>query len=295
MGNIDVKSLIVRSLSGLVLFVVVLLSLASVYSFIALMLVVAIGSLLEFYKMVQIAGHKPMAKYGVIVTGIIVLLNAFVAAQLIPAELLALITLLFIIPFIMQLYNKNGNPFVDISVTLMGIVYVAMPISLMIWIAIGGLIEGSLCSLRELFSSCVTISDLYHPIVVLFCILLIWVNDVGAYLVGVSIGRRKLFQRISPKKSWEGFFGGVLVAVLFGMFAGVVMDQSILKWAGLGVIVAVSGVYGDLVESMFKRSVGLKDSGSIMPGHGGFLDRFDALLFAIPFIFVYFILFAFFE
>ena len=289
MGKIDVGSLVVRTLSGIALFVVVLLSLLSTYSFIALMLVIAVGSLFEFYRMVKTAGYKPMVKYGLVATFIIVLLNAMVAMGALPTQLLTLIALLFIAPFIFQLYNRSGNPFVDVSVSLMGIIYVALPITLMNWIAIGDLVEGSSCDFRNLFSSCmVAETPLYHPVVMLFCILTIWINDIGAYLVGVSIGRHKLFERVSPKKSWEGFLGGVVIAILFGMFAGFVMEQSMVKWGVLGIIVSVSGVYGDLVESMFKRFVDVKDSGSIMPGHGGFLDRFDALLFAMPFIFVYF-------
>ena len=293
MGKVDVRSLIVRSLSGVALFVVVLLSLLSVYSFIALMLVISVGSLLEFYRMVKTAGYKPMAKYGIITTVSIVLLNSLIAIELIPAQFIAVIALLLIIPFALQLYNKDGNPFVDVSISLMGIIYVALPISLMIWIAIGSLIEINLYCLGDVFLNFIASEGLlYDPVVVLFCIFIIWINDVGAYLVGVTIGRNKLFERISPKKSWEGFFGGVVASILFGVFAGFIMDEPMAKWGILGVIVAVTGVYGDLVESMFKRFVGVKDSGSIMPGHGGFLDRFDALLFAMPFIFVYLTIFA---
>ncbi len=293
MGKVDVRSLIVRSLSGVALFVVVLLSLLSVYSFIALMLVISVGSLLEFYRMVKTAGYKPMAKYGIITTVSIVLLNSLIAIELIPAQFIAVIALLLIIPFALQLYNKDGNPFVDVSISLMGIIYVALPISLMIWIAIGSLIEINLYCLGDVVLNFIASEGLlYDPVVVLFCIFIIWINDVGAYLVGVTIGRNKLFERISPKKSWEGFFGGVVASILFGVFAGFIMDEPMAKWGILGVIVAVTGVYGDLVESMFKRFVGVKDSGSIMPGHGGFLDRFDALLFAMPFIFVYLTIFA---
>ena len=111
---------------------------------------------------------------------------------------------------------------------------------------------------------------------------------MGAYLFGVAFGRRKLFERISPNKSWEGFFGGVACAVGVGMLVALRQDASVPAWAGAGGIVAVTGVFGDLVESMFKRSVGIKDSGNILPGHGGFLDRFDALILALPFVYTYF-------
>ena len=295
MGKIDVKSFFVRALSGLVLCFVVFFSLLSIYGFVALMLVIAVGSLSEFYGMLKIAGYKPMAKYGLATTAIIVLLNALVATELIQVELLSVILLILVIPFAIQLYNKSGNPFVDISISLMGIIYIALPISLMVWIAIGNYFGGDeIGKLYNIFDGYMLAEcELFRPDVILVCILMVWINDVGAYLVGVSMGRRKLFVRISPKKSWEGFFGGVVVSILFGAMIGLVSDQSLVKWGLLGVIVSVSGVYGDLVESMFKRFVGVKDSGNIMPGHGGFLDRFDALLFAVPFIFVYFSLFVF--
>ena len=126
--------------------------------------------------------------------------------------------------------------------------------------------------------------------VVLGVIFTVWANDIGAYLIGRWLGRHRLFERISPKKSWEGFLGGVCSAIAVGILMGYWQDASLLLWAGAGLVIAVSSVFGDLVESMLKRSVGLKDSGSIIPGHGGFLDRFDALLMAVPFVFVYFML-----
>jgi phosphatidate cytidylyltransferase len=111
---------------------------------------------------------------------------------------------------------------------------------------------------------------------------------VGAYLVGMSIGKHRLFERISPKKYWQGFWGGVLFSVAVSLIAGYMTHNEVsLWWAGLGVIISVSGVWGDLIESMFKRSVQMKDSGSIIPGHGGFLDRFDAVFVSAPIVFIY--------
>ena len=108
--------------------------------------------------------------------------------------------------------------------------------------------------------------------------------------MGVTFGKHRLCERISPKKSWEGFFGGLIgavaVAVLFGHLAG----GSLLVWGGLGLVASLSGVAGDLVESLLKREVDVKDSGKMMPGHGGFLDRFDALYIAVPYVFVYLLL-----
>ena len=121
----------------------------------------------------------------------------------------------------------------------------------------------------------------------LFYIFIIWGNDVFAYLVGMSVGRHRLCERLSPKKSWEGFFGGIAGAVAMGLVAARVLDGGYAAWAGLALVAAVSGVLGDLVESMFKRAAGVKDSGALIPGHGGVLDRFDAMLLSAPFVFVY--------
>ena len=119
-----------------------------------------------------------------------------------------------------------------------------------------------------------------------------WGCDTCAYCVGMLIGKHKMTPKLSPKKSWEGFFGGVVAAVAVGALMGLWQDASPVLWAGAGLVISVSGVYGDLVESMLKRSVNLKDSGHIIPGHGGLLDRFDALLLAVPFAFVYLVIFA---
>ena len=115
-------------------------------------------------------------------------------------------------------------------------------------------------------------------------------NDVFAYLVGVSVGRHHLYERISPNKSWEGFFGGIVGAIAMGCLAAWWLDGSYWLWCCLAAIAAVSGVLGDLIESMFKRAAGVKDSGNILPGHGGWLDRFDALIFSLPFVVAYLVL-----
>ena len=121
----------------------------------------------------------------------------------------------------------------------------------------------------------------------IFYIFIIWANDVFAYLFGITLGKHRLFERISPKKSWEGFFGGVLGAMAMGYTAATILDGNTIVWVGMALVAALSGVFGDLVESMFKRSVDIKDSGNIIPGHGGWLDRFDALILSLPFVFIY--------
>lgn len=272
------SNFITRTISGVVLLVVVVASvLLSQYSFAALMLVICIGAAGEFYKIAAMSGAAPLKGYGIIAGALVVVLNFLVAKGSLPLSALAIIVPLVVIPFIVELYRKSENPIRDLSVTIAGLMYVALPMSLMMWIGMGVGVEGA--------------QGEYTPWVVLSYIFIVWANDVGAYLVGMTIGKRRLFERISPKKSWEGFFGGLATAVIVGAVAASLMELNVMKWALLGGVISVSGVFGDLVESMFKRSVNIKDSGAIMPGHGGFLDRFDALLLSIPFVFVYFIIF----
>ena len=163
-----------------------------------------------------------------------------------------------------QLYIQDGNALDHFAHSFMGQIYVALPLCLLAWVY-----------------------NLSNHVFVLAVFVLIWLNDTGAFCVGSMLGRHRLFERISPKKSWEGFFGGVAGAVVMGLVAARVLDGGYVAWAGLALVAAVSGVLGDLVESMFKRAADVKDSGALIPGHGGVLDRFDAMLLSAPFVFVY--------
>lgn len=132
------------------------------------------------------------------------------------------------------------------------------------------------------------IENQYHPNIIFCIILLIWTNDSFAFLVGKNFGKHKLFEAVSPKKTIEGFLGGLFFAVLLAFFIGKYTNQfSILNWIIIAIIVVVFGSLGDLVESKFKRQANIKDSGKIMPGHGGLLDRLDSLFFLAPFVYLY--------
>jgi phosphatidate cytidylyltransferase len=132
----------------------------------------------------------------------------------------------------------------------------------------------------------------FSPGIIIGFFIVLWANDTGAYLTGISFGRHRLMERISPKKSWEGFAGGIIIALLVAWFLSGwlgVVDK--IHWLFIAVIVSVAGTYGDLVESMLKRSTGVKDSGTIMPGHGGFLDRFDSAIISFPLVYLFISLF----
>ena len=118
--------------------------------------------------------------------------------------------------------------------------------------------------------------------------LMLWANDTGAYKFGVRFGKHKLFERHSPKKTWEGFFGGLATGLIAAyLISAQFGDLTIMQWLSVSLIIGTAGTFGDLFESMLKRSMSIKDSGSLLPGHGGLLDRFDGLLFAAPLVFIY--------
>lgn len=300
MPNPAFNTLAVRTLSGAVLLVVVAgAMLLSPYTFIVLLLAMCAGCLHEFYNMAEKAGARPQRGLGVMAGGF-GLASAFLLAAgftgMWPGMVLTVAFVLFFAMFAAELYRKKENPVINISATLAGIIYTAAPLSMLCFVAFfplaGGIGQGPVPG--GIFGN----APAYKPMLPLCYIFLVWINDIAAYIFGVSFGRHRLFERISPKKSWEGFFGGLIVTagcgVLFGHFMAGAGDAAtnMLFWGGLAVVAVLSGVAGDLVESMFKRSVGIKDSGAIMPGHGGFLDRFDALLYSAPFVFLYFIIFA---
>ena len=183
-----------------------------------------------------------------------------------------LLTIIYL--FVSELYTKNKNAVHDLSYTMLGQMYVALPLSMINVLAFRTATDGNIH---------------FYYLLPLSVFIFLWTSDTGAYCVGSLFGKHKLFPRISPAKSWEGSIGGG-VLVLVAAFLVSLLDQNhgnlsglnTLQWLGLGLVVTVFGTWGDLVESLIKRTLGIKDSGTILPGHGGMLDRFDSSLLAIP-------------
>lgn len=170
---------------------------------------------------------------------------------------------------ITELYLKKKNPIGNWAFSMLSQLYVALPFALL--------------SVLAFHNSPETSSITYNPILPLSIFVFIWLSDTGAYCVGSLIGKHRLFERISPKKSWEGSIGGGVFSVASSfVFAHFFPFMPMWEWAGLAVIVVIFGTWGDLTESLMKRQLGIKDSGNILPGHGGMLDRFDSALMAIP-------------
>lgn len=273
------KNLLVRTASGAVLLAIVAGASLSIYSYALLLFAIMVIGLVEFYKMARHNGSKPQFITG-IATGIILFIGLALPAigvqnksvdgiEISMAMTIISISLVIPICMIIELFKVSQTPMSNIATTILGIVYVTLPLSLMMYIPLflGG--------------------NTWQPWYFLFYLFIVWANDVFAYLVGITMGKHRLCERISPKKSWEGFFGGIIGAIGVGALGAYFLDGRYEIWIGLAAIIAITGVLGDLVESMFKREAGIKDSGNIMPGHGGVLDRFDALLISAPFAFIF--------
>ncbi len=266
------KNLFVRTASGAVLVAVVFGAvLWSQWSLCALLALLIVGGMAEFYALARKCGSSPQPVIGT-VAGLSMLAIACFSDGGCDCRWFSL-ALLVPLSFICELWRRSEHPLANIGATLMGVLYVAVPFSLLYLLVYSG---GGDALDFEL-----------NKWLLLGFIVIIWANDVCAYLVGWAFGRHPLFPRLSPKKSWEGFIGGVASAVGFGLLAAWFLGDSYGLWAGLALVASITGVAGDLVESMFKRAAGVKDSGALIPGHGGVLDRFDALLLATPFVFVY--------
>jgi phosphatidate cytidylyltransferase len=186
-----------------------------------------------------------------------------------------ILTIIYLL--ISELYTKSANAVADWAYTMLGQLYIALPLALINILAF---------PVQD-----IQYYDMYLPLSVF---ILLWCNDAGAYCVGSLIGKHKLFPRISPGKTWEGSIGGGVIAIIAAGIIGYLVNNSdaghllnIWEWLGLAVIVVVFGTWGDLVESLFKRTIGIKDSGNILPGHGGMMDRFDSSLMAIPAAVIY--------
>ncbi len=239
------------------------------WTYFIIFFIICLLALLEFYKLVGLDGMLPQKTFGTICGLFIFSLSFFIEQGAISYRLYFLIFPLLSCVYMIKLYKKfERKPFTNIAYTFLGIFYVAIPFSLL--------------------NIAVFEKGEYNFEIIFGCLFILWASDTGAYVAGTLFGKRKLFERISPKKSWEGFFGGALLALVFAYgIAYFFPFFTLAQWMIIAVIIIVGGTFGDLVESLLKRSIEIKDSGTSLPGHGGFLDRFDGLLISAPFIVAY--------
>ncbi len=261
------KELKKRTLSSVVFLILVVGSiLPGAYYYLPVFSFFAFIALQEIFAIFQKQGYTPRKKIALPIGLLAFCLAFFVAKQTLPSATLLIPFLLFLSICIIELYHPQKDPLLNLSATVFGIVYVIIPFSCLHFIAFSGLNQNQYT---------------YKYLLAMFSI--IWVNDAGAYLIGSAIGKRKLFERISPGKTLEGTLGGGISALIAGFVISLyINDLSVISWILFSLIVVFGSTYGDLFESLLKRQTGIKDSGRIMPGHGGLLDRFDSTFFVAP-------------
>ena len=263
------NNIIQRSISGAL--IVILISVAmyfGVIGYFILFSIINIIALYEFSNMVKKVGlHINLTMS--IICGSLLLISGFCDIFWDYNKIYFITSALVLCIAIINLYGEHNLAFQNISLTLFSIIYISVPFTLMFYIP-------------NIFTEEWDFKIAFLPF------LLVWTNDTFAYLSGISLGKHKFFPSISPKKSWEGAIGGGIFTIIMSMLIANYTGLSILEHVIMAIIVVVFGIYGDLIESMYKRNVGIKDSGNIIPGHGGILDRMDSILYVLPAIYIFF-------
>jgi len=269
-----VKELLTRTIAGAVFAgIVVTLILSGSTGFLILLLAVQFQAIREFRKISNTPKGLPLILLHVSAAIVLIVLYMELEGWG-DRNLLLILPVLFTLLFTSALFSRRPDTFKWLGNSLLGFIWITLPLAF--FFALG---KGA-CQQE------------YNPVCPLAVIVLIWVYDSFAYLTGKLFGKHKMFPALSPKKSWEGFAGGALMTALLSfLFGPRFIDLTSLQWAMTGLILSIAAMLGDLLESKFKREFQVKDSGQLIPGHGGILDRFDSLFFAVPVIYVLFELF----
>ena len=272
------SELIKRTLTGLIFITIIIGAILwNKFSVGIIFLIISIFGLIEFFKLMEKAGFKPKKSIVSIVGAVIYSILFLYSLDPIYFKLLFILFPLLVLIVALELFRKNETPISNIAFSIMGILYVVVPFALLNFFAYG-----------NSDNTIIKIVSPNHPAYLLLGFFIIqWSCDTGAYLAGSTIGKTKLFPTISPNKTWEGFIGGMALSILIAYLISLYTNTNSIHWIGIATIVVLFGTLGDLTESQIKRSSGAKDSGSLLPGHGGFLDRFDGVLFSAPFVLAY--------
>jgi len=267
-----------RIITAIIFVIVMLIGIfGGSHTFALLILFIASVSYLEFFKLSNYEGKNDFRQISAILLGLSPIVFALIS-QVFSLSTnwyftdFAVVTIpaIFLF-FLLELHHKNKDPIKNLGIVLLGYIYIGLPYMMLVLMAFWRV-------------------D-YQPFLVIGLLLLVWLNDTGAYFAGKFLGKRLLAPNVSPKKTWEGLIGGVIATLLVSqILAYFIKEYSPQEWLIMGILCSF-GILGDLIESLFKRRANIKDSGSLMPGHGGVLDRFDAFAFVIPAIFVYFYFF----
>jgi len=242
--------------------------LLSPYAFLAFFAIICGWTVREFNIMTNKQKDVTVNLWFAFIGTILLFVSSFLSSSgIVQYPLLSVYGFFVVLVLVYELFRKQPNAIHNWAYFILGQVFIALPFSLLNFILY----------IQE-----------WQPIILLSVFVTIWVNDTGAYLVGVTFGKHRLFERISPKKSWEGFFGGATLAMLSGYIFSLYIPQiSLINWLIFSEIIVLFGTFGDLIESLLKRTVNVKDSGTVIPGHGGLLDRFDSMLLAVPVVYMF--------
>lgn len=268
------RNIITRGVAGVVYICILLFGiLYNQYSFVIVFGVILIFALDEFFKLIEQKTPHMISKLFNILSGVIIFLSAYLFLEeksILALPISALVYLLFL--FASSIIIKRSDIFNTIIYSAFGQLYITLPFCLLLLISY----EYKMAN------------TLYYYAFVLAIFVFIWINDTFAFIIGITLGKHKLLERISPKKTIEGFLGGVFITVLAGVgFSLIYTEYNIYFWTGFAMIVSLFATLGDLFESLIKRTYKIKDSGTLIPGHGGILDRIDSLLIVVPAIYVY--------
>lgn len=234
-------------------------------------LLISLVSLHEFYKMVKTDDIHPNLLAGLTLSAAFFIFLILFELGKIPAKIFLYGIPLLTLIFLLELYRKHQKPFLSIGYTFLGFIFAVLPF--MFFYSLGFL------------------DQRYNYQYPLGFLIMLWASDTGAYLSGVTFGKHKLFERHSPKKTWEGLIGGLIISLLAAYTLSYFYHGlELWQWIISSLIIVTFGTYGDLTESMLKRSHHIKDSGNILPGHGGLLDRFDGLLISAPLVYAFLVL-----
>ena len=273
------KNMTIRAITGTIFVAAVVTCFLRPEAMMFLFALVTALSVWEFTGLVNNSGDVRVNRFICTVAGVYLFLAfAGFCSGITPAAVFIPYLLTVVYLFISELYTKAPNPINNWAYTMLSQMYIALPFSMINVVAFHSTGD----------------AHVYDYLLPLSIFIFLWTNDTGAYISGSLLGRHKLFPRVSPGKSWEGSIGGGLLALAVAALVGYLANSSegghtlsIPAWMGLGLVVVFFGTWGDLVESLFKRTLGIKDSGNILPGHGGMLDRFDSSLMAFPAAVVY--------
>ncbi len=273
------KNMTIRAITGTIFVAAVVTCFLRPEAMMFLFALVTVLSVWEFTGLVNNSGDVRVNRFICTVAGVYLFLAfAGFCSGITPAAVFIPYLLTVVYLFISELYTKAPNPINNWAYTMLSQMYIALPFSMINVVAFHSTGD----------------AHVYDYLLPLSIFIFLWTNDTGAYISGSLLGRHKLFPRVSPGKSWEGSIGGGLLVLAVAALVGYLANSSegghtlsIPAWMGLGLVVVFFGTWGDLVESLFKRTLGIKDSGNILPGHGGMLDRFDSSLMAFPAAVVY--------